>query len=170
MQTGPGGALLEHSGPRACEGAPAITYDRRYSSIVFRVASTCLTPSPSLSRRHALQRGRWAAERAYRPDPRALATLCSQRAEILRLEQGQRFLQATESAIERGSHSCCCLFSSWYSQAVVGEAVKSRDRDAVVHRLAPQAGPSRSVSAHRRCSEGRCALQYSEGKSSKPLT
>jgi len=36
------------------------------------------------ARRH-LQRARWAAERAYAPDPRALAVLCMHRAELLRL-------------------------------------------------------------------------------------
>jgi len=36
------------------------------------------------ARRH-LQRARWVAERAYAPDPRALAVLCMHRAELLRL-------------------------------------------------------------------------------------
>ncbi|CAE7256050.1 unnamed protein product, partial [Symbiodinium natans] len=47
--------------------------------------------SPGLElARNALQRGRFAAERAYKPDARALAVLCSQRAEMLRLEQGSQ--------------------------------------------------------------------------------
>ena len=54
-------------------------------------------------RRHALQRGRWAAERAYRPDPRALAALCSQRAEMLRLEQGPE--RAKERSRGKGPHN-----------------------------------------------------------------
>ncbi|CAE8636814.1 unnamed protein product [Polarella glacialis] len=37
-----------------------------------------------LARIH-LQRARWAAERAYKPDPRALAVICTHRAELLRL-------------------------------------------------------------------------------------
>ena len=36
------------------------------------------------ARRH-LQRARWAAERAYMPDPRALAVICMHRAELLRI-------------------------------------------------------------------------------------
>ena len=51
-------------------------------------------------RRNALQRGRFAAERAYKPDARALAVLCSQRAEMLRLEQGLMGVWADVCAAE----------------------------------------------------------------------